>query len=136
MHAVIPVNNAVYVIVYTGYIGEDHNKATRAERIFQLLNCDYKQLSNAITKLHPIIKKHINFETLVPFLNSRAIFTDDEMDVLINASYKAEKVNKLITSLPTKDKDGIYNFVKALNDAHEHSGHGEILDNLKRQLSS
>ena len=136
MHTVIPVNNAVYVIVYTGYIGEDHNEATRAERIFQLLNCNYEQLSKAITKLHPIIKNHINFETLIPFLNYYAIFTDDEMDILMNASKKAEKVNELITSLPTKDKDGIYNFVKALNDAHQHSGHDVILDNLKRELFS
>lgn len=121
----------------TGHRGDEHNKATRAERFLQLLNCDYKQLSKTITKLHPIINKHINFDTLIPFLSFYHIFTDDEMEILMNVyKTKAEKVNELITSLPTKDKDGIYNFVKALNDAHEHSGHGEILDNLKEQLFS
>ena len=135
IHVAFPVNNEVYVIIYTGYRGDEHNKATRAERI--LLNCDYEQLSKTITKLHPIINKHINFDTLIPFLSSYCIFTDDEMEFLMNIhKTKAEKVNKLITSLPTKDQDGIHNFVKALNDAHEHSGHDVILDNLKEQLFS
>ena len=137
IHAAFPVNNEVYVIIYTGYRGDDHNKATRAERILQLLNCDYKQLSKTITKLHPIIKQHIDFDSLIPFLSFYRIFTDDEMEILMNNNKtKADKVNKLITSLPTKDKDGIHNFVKALNDAHEHSGHDVILDNLKEQLFS
>ena len=43
---------------------------------------------------------------------------------------KADKVSKLISSLKSKDKNGIYNFVKALNDEHEHSGHLVIIEKL------
>ena len=42
----------------------------------------------------------------------------------------AEKVSKLIECIPTKDESGIRNFVRALSEAHEHSGHNTILEHL------
>ena len=42
-----------------------------------------------------------------------------------------EKVNNLITSwIPGKHEDGLCNFVRALNEASEHSGHITILEHL------
>jgi len=46
----------------------------------------------------------------------------------------AEKVNKLIEWLLQKDESGIRNFVKALNEAHEHSGHFTILNEMLVQI--
>ena len=79
-----------------------------------------------------IIKEHINFDTLIPFLNKYNIFTRDEMECLTNNMIlTAQKVNNLITLwIPGKNEDGICNFVKALNEAHEHSGHITIIEHL------
>jgi len=45
-----------------------------------------------------------------------------------------EKVNNLIEWLLKKDESGIQNFVKALNEAHEHSGHFTILNEMLVQI--
>lgn len=57
------------------------------------------------------------------------------MDFFTNVYHtKADKVNKLISSLDAIDKNGIYNFVRALNDADEHSGHLVIIEELLEKL--
>ena len=103
----------------------------------QLLNFDPSQLKNGIATIHPIIKQHINFETLVSFLNHFKIFTDDEIEYF-NSTYdsKVSKVNNLIEWLKQKDDDGIINFVKALNEANKHNGHNTILKKLHETMLS
>ena len=39
-----------------------------------------------------------------------------------------DKVNKLIMWLEAKDEQGVYNFVRVLNEAHEHPDHSVILE--------
>jgi len=41
------------------------------------------------------------------------------------------RVNSTIEWLSRKDEEGALNFVKALNDAKEHSGHVQILKKLR-----
>ena len=99
--------------------------------VSQLIKCDVSRLSNAITGIHPTIIVHVKFETLIPFLNHYRIFTATEMEYFNNKfNSTADKVNILIQWLSTKDHDGIHNFVKALNEADEHSGHKVILEKL------
>ena len=103
--------------------------------VSQLLTCDTSRLLSAITKIHPIINKHIKFETLIQFLNRYNIFTADEIQYFNNKHHSVvEKVNQLISWLDTKDHDGICNFVKALNEENEHSGHHVILKELHKEL--
>ena len=53
------------------------------------------------------------------------------MEYFSNSNFiTAEKVTKLIEWIPTKDENGIRNFVRALSEAHEHSGHNTILEHL------
>jgi len=40
-------------------------------------------------------------------------------------------VNNLIQWLESKSDKSIFDFVKALNDEKEHSGHKQILENMK-----
>ena len=99
------------------------------EKVDQLLRCS--SLLDAIIRSHFTIKKHINFNTLIPFLNKHNIFTSDEMelfnkDILITA----DKVNKLMEWIPKKDEKGVHDFMKALGEACEHSGHYVILKHL------
>ena len=78
-----------------------------------------------------IINEHINFNTLIPFLRKYKVFTRDEMEYFSKSIFTtAEKVTKLIECIPTKDENGIRNFVRALSEAHEHSGHNTILEHL------
>jgi len=96
-----------------------------------LNNCNHLTLSRAIERCHPIITDHIKFEILIPFLNQHEIFTRPEMEYFNNRYYSnAEKVNILIEWLPKKDEKEICNFVRALNEAHEHSGHSTTLKHL------
>ena len=86
-----------------------------------------------IKKNHPTINKKIKFDTLIQYLNKYCIFTHGEIykfkSQLISPE---EKVNDLISSLEEKEEDGVLNFVRALNDAHEHSGHVAILEQLHK----
>ena len=43
-----------------------------------------------------------------------------------------DKANKLINGLEAKDKQGVYNFVRALNEAHEYPDHSVILEHFHK----
>lgn len=77
-----------------------------------------------------IIKNHINFDILVPFLNKYRIFTGDEIKYFNESNTESKKVSNLILWIAKKNENGIRNFVKALHEAHEHSGHITILEDL------
>ena len=81
------------------------------------------------------IEDHINFKSLIPFLNKYGIFTKDEMKYFMKDCHSdSDKVNNLIVWLPTKDAEGIHNFVRALKEAEEHSGHLEIIKDLHKYI--
>ena len=98
--------------------------------ISQLLALSDLQLMDVIIENHPIINKKI---ILIQYLNKYHIFTPNEMCTFNNQCISSEeKVNRLITWLEKKKEDGVQNFVRALNDAHEHSGHVAILEQLHK----
>ena len=84
----------------------------------------------AILRAHVKINMHIKFLNLVPYLNRYKIFTSDETTHFINDP-KEVSVNNLINWLSGKADEGIFNFVKALNEATEHSGHKQILQAIR-----
>ena len=102
------------------------------ELVTELLTFSYSKLLDAIIKIHPSINTHINILSLIPFFNCYGIFTNDEIQYF-NSDYQGDKqkVNKLIESLKTKHEEGVYNFVRALNDGCEHNGHLTILEHLR-----
>jgi len=113
------------------FIFTDDDSNNRRIYTQNLNDCNHLTLSRAIERCHPVITDHVEFETLIPFLNEHEIFTRSEMEYFNNRYYSnAEKVNKLIEWLPKKDENGIHNFVRALNEAHKHSGHSTILKHL------
>ena len=111
---------------------DDDNSNSTKEITSQLLIRNSSILIEAIIRNHVIINQQINFDTLVQFLDKyNNIFTRNEMKFLKSKDHEdAVKVNKLIEWLEGKDDIGVRNFVRALNDAHEHSGHGVILKRL------
>ena len=105
------------------------------DTISQLLAYDPAHLKDAIPRLHVTIEEYINFESLRPFLNKYGIFTKVEMKCFMNNYLSdSDKVSKLIMWLPTKDDRGIRNFVRALKEAEEHSGHLEIIKDLHKYI--
>ena len=92
---------------------------------------------DVIRENHPIISGKIKFDTLIKYLNKYRIFTPGEMYIFNNQLISPnEKVNHLITFLEKKEEDGVLNFVRALNDAHEHSGHVAILEQLHKCVTT
>jgi len=79
-----------------------------------------------ITQAHPEIAQHIDFITLMQYLNRYRIFTSNEIHHLSHDPVEVS-ANNLIDWLSRKDEDGVLNFVKALNDAREHSGHAAAI---------
>ena len=117
------------------YAGNTDPSSEADSIVSKILNCNASQLINAIKESHPVINKHIQFETLLQHFNSHKIFTNAEMDYFsANSKSLVKKVNKLIIWLEKKDDSGIYNFVKALNKETEHSGHCTILKKLHEIL--
>ena len=89
------------------------------------------EVMSKIRQAHPEIIQHINFITLKQYLNRYKIFTSHEMHHFNNNDSNEVSVNNLIEWLQRKDEEGVLNFVRALNDAKEHSGHATILRKLK-----
>ena len=122
--------NYTYITFNLIITGDDGSSSADA-KISLLLACDPAQLKDAIPTLHVTIEEHINFRSLTPRLNKHKIFTRGEMEYFMNDYHSnPDKVNKLIMWLPTKDDKGICNFVRALKEAEEHSGHLEIIKDL------
>ena len=117
------------------YVGNTDPRSEAGSIVSQILDCSVSQLIEAIKEGHPVINKHIQFETLLQHFNSHKIFTIAEMDYFdAKSNSLVERVNKLIIWLEKKDESGIYNFVKALNEETEHSGHYAILKKLHEIL--
>jgi len=78
------------------------------------------------------MRQYINIKTLVPYLNKYKILTLVERQQLLNMqTTREEKVDLLIKILESKSGEGKENFLKALKEAHEHTGNEYLLKILK-----
>lgn len=82
---------------------------------------------DALFELHPELNTHINMNCLLPYLNKYRILTNDDQFFLSKDSKApSEKVNYLMTLLGSKDNNTVNNFLRALTEEKEHSGHARI----------
>ena len=126
--------NYIRIITFNLIITGD-DSSSMDTKISQLLACDPLQLKDAIPGLHVTIKDYINFESLIPHLHKYKIFTGHEMEYFMNEYHSdSDKINKLIIWLPKKEGKGIHNFVRALKEAKEHSGHLEIVKEFHKDI--
>ena len=95
--------------------------------------CTGQELMEIIKRAHGEIDQHINFQPLLKCFNKYGIFTRTEMNHFLE-DYHEHSVNNLIQWLEAKSDEGILNFVKALNDEKEHSGHKQILQKLEVEV--
>lgn len=91
-------------------------------------------LMDIIYQLNPQMIKYINMVSLIPYLNKYGILTAEERHYL-NNNHKSptEKVNYLLQYLESKGEETVKNFLKALKEAGEHSGHTELCRLLRER---
>ena len=78
-----------------------------------------------------MIKQYINLTILIPYFNKHDVFNSDDIYHFTHHS-PAVCVNNLIERIQGKQRRDAVKFVLALHDsATEHTGHKEILKELK-----
>ena len=91
---------------------------------------------SVIVRQHASLRKYINLESLIPHLNAYEILTKGERDQLNMPEISSQqKVDRLLHFLESKSDESIQNFLKALKDADEHTGHRQLLDVLNQNQS-
>jgi len=101
--------------------------------IEHLQPCNGDEVKEAIKQAHLKIKTHIKFTTLEQYFNLYNIFECDEI-LHFKCDPHEVSVSNLIDWIQGKDEEGALNFIKALYDGREHSGHTEILNELKMKV--
>lgn len=98
------------------------------------LQSQAKAIMETIYQLHPEMSKHIDMISLIPFLNKYGILTQAERFYLSSETHSPpEKVTYLLQHLDCKGGITVKDFLKALHDANEHTGHIELCELLKEQ---
>jgi len=128
-----------------GYIDLNFFDAHLLRKIQNLGVCVYLFLGQSVTisisksvivKHHASLRKYINLESLIPHLNTYEILTKGERNLLnIPEISSQQKVDHLLQFLEDKSDESIQNFLKALKDADEHTGHRQLLDVLNQTQS-
>jgi len=78
-------------------------------------------------RLHPELQKHIDFASLMPYLNRHEILTENERHTLNDEkSTPALKVALLLGYLEKKNSENVDDFVRALHEEGTHTGHKEL----------
>lgn len=98
------------------------------------LSDDGASIMDVIYKLHPYMAKYMNVQLLVRYLNKYSVLTRDERYHLRSSDKSpAEKVDYLLGCLDNKDDDSQQNFIKALKETREHTGHSKLCELLKKR---
>ena len=125
--------NTFFFIIFIIHFADDHS----VTKVAQLLTYDHPRIWNAMYLLRRISEENINFEILTPILKQYDIVTEDEKDYFMSDSNsKQNKVSKLIDCLGGENETKIHNFVKAMAEAYEHTGHNALLHYLHKTATS
>ena len=85
-------------------------------------------------RLNPHLVQHIDFVTLLPYLNKYEILTSGERHFLNDDGKPHEKrVSNLLEYLEKKNKEAVDDFVKAISEEPTHKGHKELCRLLKKE---
>ena len=77
----------------------------------------------------------VNMEVLLPFLQQHQLVTTDEESYLSNMLYSSrQKARWLLSYIKHKGDGTLQLLLCSLHLAHEHKGHKELADKLKRHM--
>ena len=97
---------------------------------------DYDLHRKALHQCSVELHSKLNPDTIVPFLLCDNLLTDNEENVLTDSSkYRKEKINFVISMLPTKGSGWWEKFIKALRSTTTGTAHNEVADKLEQQLA-
>ena len=97
----------------------------------QLDVSDAPSTMDILYELNPELQQHIDFDTLLPYMNRHKILTSEERNFLRNERNQ-QRVSKLLGYLEKKNEETIDDFVRALSEERSHSGHTELCRLLKK----
>ena len=93
--------------------------------------------SRVLNSIAPDLKTLVDVEALLPYLLQHQLVTVDEEFYLRNVLYSSStRAQMLLGYLKHKGDGSLQLFLCSLNLAHEHKGHRELADKLKRQLQA
>lgn len=97
-------------------------------------NDTHESMIDALYELNPELNDYIDMNSLIPYMNKYRILTKDERFYLNDSSKPpSEKVTYLLSCLERKDYKTVYNFIQALKEEKEHSGHVKLCSLLEQK---
>jgi len=94
--------------------------------IFSDVN-DGSIIIDILLELNPEMNRYINLKCLVPYLNRYKILTKSDRFYLNNPlTSPDEKMTYLLSTLDEKSTESLHNFLRALKEEPEHTGHQEL----------
>ena len=99
-------------------------------------NCDLHH--EALRKSSVELQSKLNINnTIISHLQQENLLTDDEIDTLTNSNKcRGDKVQYLISILPTKGSNWWGKFVKILRNTTAGTAHNEVADKLEQELDN
>ena len=95
---------------------------------------DHNRILNSIA---PYVTSLVNLGALVPYLQKHQLLTDEEESYLSNMLYSSNtRAQMLLRYLKHKGDGSLQMFLCSLNSAHEHKGHKELAEKLKRHMQT
>ena len=86
-----------------------------------------------LLRLNPQLVQYIDFVTLLPYINKYEILTPTERQVLNNDGNQHKQVSNLLQYLENKKRETVDDFVRAISEEPDHSGHCELCKLLREQ---
>ena len=89
-----------------------------------------------INSIAPCVTSLVNLGALVPYLQKH-LLTEEEESYLSNMLYSSNtKAQMLLRYLKHKGDGSLQMFLCSLNLAHEHKGHKELAEKLKKHMQT
>ena len=84
-------------------------------------------LMSTVNQLHPELAKHIDLDSLLPYMNRHNLLTSSEKYYLSIESYSpVKKINFLLRYLESKGDIAVKKFIQAIKEEPSHLGHKHL----------
>ena len=91
-------------------------------------------VTEVLRKLHVPFRNYFNFQSISPQLRLHNLLTEDEWQVISKKDSREQQADEFLKCLPQKGKNCLNELVICLQSSHDHSGHKDLLIELKKLL--
>ena len=89
-------------------------------------------VNDVLRKLHGLFRNCLDFQSISPQLRAHNLLTDHEWQVIGKKDSRVQQVDEFLKCLPHKGKNCLNQLMKCLLLSLDHSGHQDLLDELKK----